>query len=563
MTELSSIPWMSITVFLPLVGALILMMVPAEHERLHRLAAMAFMCVTFLVSLVLVAGFDASNGGYQLTSVYEDVPWISAIGARYHLGIDGISLWLVMLTTFLGPFLVLASYNYIRARVKEFHISLLILQTAMLGTFLAQDLLLFYVFWEAMLIPMYVIIGVWGSKERIYAAVKLFIYTMAGSLMMLVGILYVYGKTGGSFALTDMMATANGLSIVEQRWLFAAFAVAFLIKIPVFPLHTWLPDAHTQAPTAGSVVLAGILLKMGVYGLIRFAIPMFPDAAVEAAPILGVLGVIGIIYGAMIAIVQPDAKKLVAYSSISHLGFVLLGLAAMTPQSMSGAVFQCLAHGITTSGLFLIIGIFYERRKSRDLDDFGGLAKVMPRMAVILVILAMGSIGVPGLVGFAGEFPILLGSAQSRVLNFGNTILSGAEFGPELGATVLVVFATTGVILGSIYVLGMVQRYIFGPIVHEENRTMADLSIREMFVLVPLAAMTIFMGLQPQTFYEGIQPAVERTHVILQENATGDNAARLRDDYNATVAQRRFAQEGGDAWNLQKDVQTSGAASDD
>jgi len=561
MIELSNIPWMSITVFLPLLGALILMMVPAEHDRLHRLVAMAFMCVTFLVSMVLVALFDSSNGGYQLTSVYENVPWIASIGARYHLGMDGISLWLVMLTTFLGPCLVLASYNYIDKRVKEFHISLLILQTAMLGTFLAQDVLLFYVFWEAMLIPMYVIIGVWGSDERIYAAVKLFIYTMAGSLMMLVGILYVYGKTG-NFALADMMATASSLSIVEQRWLFAAFAVAFLIKIPVFPLHTWLPNAHTQAPTAGSVVLAGILLKMGVYGLIRFAIPMFPDAAIDAAPILGILGVIGIIYGAIIAIVQPDAKKLVAYSSISHLGFVLLGLAAMTPQSMSGAVFQCLAHGITTSGLFLIIGIFYERRHSRELDDFGGLAKVMPRMAVIFVIMAMGSIGVPGLVGFAGEFPILLGSAQSRVLSFGNTILSGTSFGPELGPTLLVVFATSGVILGAIYVLSMVQRYLFGPIVHEENRTLADLSLREMFVLVPLAAMTIFMGLQPQAFYEGIQPAVERTHVLIQDNATGTNAERLRDETDATVAQRRFAKEGGPAWGLQKEVQSSSNASD-
>lgn len=557
MTELSSIPWISITLFLPLVGALILMMVPAEHERVHRHISMAFMCLTFLVSLALITGFDPANGNYQLASKYEQVPWISSIGASYLLGVDGISLWLVILTTFLGPFLVLASYKYIDKHVKEFHLALLILQTAMIGAFVALDVLLFYVFWELMLVPMYLIIGVWGAQQRIYAAVKLFLYTMVGSLLMLVAILYIYGKGGGeSFALADMMATAQGLSLSEQRWLFAAFALAFLIKVPVFPLHTWLPDAHVQAPTAGSVVLAGILLKMGTYGLIRFGLPMFPDAVVEAAPILGVLAVIGIVYGAMIAYVQSDAKKLIAYSSVSHLGFVVLGLAALTPQAMTGAVFQGLAHGITTSGLFLAIGIIYERVRSRELEDYGGLAKVMPRFAVLTVIIAMGSVGVPGLVGFVGEFLILLGSSQSLVLNFlGVDVLGKAGFGPELAAIILVAVAATGVILGALYVLWMLQRIFFGPIKHEANRSLPDLSVREMFVMVPIAFMTIYMGLQPLPFLQSIEPAVERTFATITDNVSEVHAERLQAQQDRQVARTRFIEASdAEAWTIQRDA---------
>lgn len=565
MTELSSIPWISITVFLPLMGALILMMVPAEHERVHRHISMAFMCLTFLVSLALITGFDPTNGNYQLTSVYENVPWISSIGASYSLGVDGISLWLILLTTFLGPFLVLASYKYIDTHVKEFHLALLILQTAMIGAFVALDVLLFYVFWELMLVPMYLIIGVWGSKDRIYAAVKLFLFTMVGSLLMLVAILYVYAKGGSeSFALADMIATAQSLSLGEQRWLFAAFALAFLIKVPVFPLHTWLPDAHVQAPTAGSVVLAGILLKMGTYGLIRFGMPMFPDALVEAAPILGVLAVIGIVYGAMIAYVQSDAKKLIAYSSVSHLGFVVLGLAALTPQAMTGAVFQGLAHGITTSGLFLAIGILYERRHSRELADYGGIAKVMPRFTVLLIVIAMGSIGVPGLVGFVGEFLILLGSSQSMVLNFfGSTVLSKSGFGPELGAIILVVVAATGVILGALYVLLMLQRVLFGPITHEENRNLADLNIREMFVLVPIAFMAIFMGLRPLPFLDAIEPAVERTYASITENVSEVHAERIQAQTDSNTARARFLSESdAEAWTIQRDAGAEAPAND-
>lgn len=565
MTELSSIPWISITVFLPLVGALILMMVPAEHERVHRHLTMAFMSITFLVSLALITGFDPANGDYQLTSVYENVPWISSVGASYSLGIDGISLWLVILTTFLGPFLVLASYKYITTRVKEFHLALLILQTSMLGAFVALDVLLFYVFWEVMLVPMYLIIGVWGSKDRIYAAVKLFLYTMLGSLLMLVAILYLYGKGGSeSFALADMMATAQSLTLNEQRLLFAAFALAFLIKVPVFPLHTWLPDAHVQAPTAGSVVLAGILLKLGTYGLIRFGLPMFPDAVVEAAPYLAVLAVIGIVYGAMIAYVQSDAKKLIAYSSVSHLGFVVLGLAALTPQAMTGAVFQGLAHGITTSGLFLAIGILYERVHSRELADYGGLAKVMPRFTVLTMIIAMGSIGVPGLVGFVGEFLILLGSAQSMVLNFaGPSFIGASGFGPELMALILVIVAATGVILGALYVLMMLQRTFFGPVTHESNRSLPDLSTREMFVLVPIAFMTIFMGLQPLPFLKSIEPAVERTYALITENVSDEHAAMLEAQRDRAEARTRFEGElESEPWTIQRDAGAAAPAAD-
>lgn len=566
MTELSSIPWISITVFLPLVGALILMMVPAEHERVHRHISMAFMCLTFLISLGLIAGFDPTNGNYQLTSVYEQVPWISAIGAHYNLGIDGISLWLVILTTFLGPFLVLASYKYIDHHVKEFHLALMILQTAMLGTLVALDVLLFYVFWELMLVPMYLLIGVWGSKQRIYAAVKLFLYTMVGSLLMLVAILYIYGKGGQqSFALDHMLMVAQSLTMNEQRLLFGAFALAFLIKVPVFPLHTWLPDAHVQAPTAGSVVLAGILLKMGTYGLIRFGLPMFPDAVVEAAPILGILSVIGIIYGAMIAYVQSDMKKLVAYSSVSHLGFVVLGLASLTPQAMTGAVFQGLAHGITTSGLFLCLGILYERRHTRELDDYGGLAKVMPRFAVLLIVIAMGSAGVPGLVGFVGEFLILLGSSQSLVLNpMGVTIVSGAGFGPDIVAIILVAIAASGVILGALYILFMLQKLLFGPIKHEANRNIADLSGREMAILLPIAFLTIFMGLRPLPFLESIQPAVERTYANITENISDEvHGERLRAAQEHKLARSRFLGESeSEAWTIQRDAAKNTPAHD-
>ncbi len=553
----SAIPWISLTVFTPFLGALILMLVPAEHHRVHRNIALAVMSLTFLISITLVVSFDSSVAGYQLTSTLENIGWIRAIGARYHVGIDGISLWLVLLTTFLGPIVVLASTRYITTKVKEFHLALLVLQTAMLGAFVSLDLLLFYMFWELMLIPMYLLIGVWGSTDRIYAAVKLFIYTMVGSVLMLVAILYVYAKSGGdSFALAHMIEGARSLGAGEQRWLFAAFALAFLIKVPLFPLHTWLPDAHVQAPTAGSVVLAGVLLKMGVYGLIRYGMPMFPDAVFEAAPIIAILSVIGIVYGALVAYVQDDAKKLIAYSSVSHLGFCTLGLVALTTESVTGAVFQCLAHGIATSGLFLCIGMLYERRHTRLIADFGGMTKPMPRFAVLFVFIAMASAGVPGLVGFVGEYLILIGSAKSYILGFGElSFFSHLGFGPDKIAMLFVAIAATGMVLGALYLLLMLQKVMFGPIRHDENREVADVSARESLVLVPLVLAAIFMGVQPQIFLDDIEPAVERFIADIEANTTGDRAELVSEHREALMRQQRFDVDRAQSpWEIQGEV---------
>jgi NADH-quinone oxidoreductase subunit M len=507
-----AIPWITLTVFLPLIGAAVLAFVPGDHRDLHRSITTLFMGLTFLVSIPLVTGFDPAIGGYQLTTAIENVAWIEAIGARYHVGIDGISLWLVMLTTFLGPIVALSGYGAVEERVKEYHIALLVLQTAMLGAFVALDLVLFYVFWELMLVPMYFLIGIWGGKERVYAAVKLFLYTMLGSVLMLIGILYIYVSGGGeSFSIEAMTQAAQSLSFGEQRWLFVAFALAFLIKVPLFPFHTWLPDAHVQAPTAGSVILASILLKMGTYGLIRYAMPMMPDAVFWAAPTIAVLSVVGIVYGALVAYVQKDVKKLIAYSSVSHLGFVTLGLFAMTATSVTGAVYQSLAHGISTGGLFLAIGIVYERRHTRLLSEFGGLARQIPVFALFFVIVALASAGVPGLVGFVGEFMILTGSSTSYALNFGElSYFFGLGWGPDVTAFVFVAVAASGVILGALYLLWMLQKMLFGPLDNPKNKELRDLSPRELTYMIPMVLMCFVMGLFPQPFISRMDASVER-----------------------------------------------------
>ena len=487
-------------VFLPACGAILLALFPAEDHTNVKATALGVTVVTFLVSVGLWFGFDPTASGYQFSA---QVPWIDAFGISYAIGIDGISLTLIVLTTFLMPLTLLGAWTAVQNRVKAFAIACLLLETGMLGAFIALDLFLFYVFWEAMLIPMYFIIGIWGGQRRVYAAIKFFIFTMAGSLLMLVAILYA-ARNGDqwSFLLADVLA--RDFTITEQRWLFAAFAIAFAIKVPMFPVHTWLPDAHVEAPTAGSVILAGVLLKLGVYGFIRFAMPMFPAAAVEALPILGWLAVIGILYGALVAWVQPDMKKLVAYSSVSHLGFCMLGLAALTEEGVAGAVFVMIAHGLSTGALFLLVGVLYERRHTRALADYGGIAKRMPVYAFFLVMTAMASAGLPALSGFPGEFLVLLG-----------TFTAGR--GQQLWA----ILASVGVILAAVYLLWMVQRVLLGPLQNPANENLQDMNAREITVLVPLMAFAIILGVRPAVILDRIEPAVGRFVEQVHREGTG------------------------------------------
>ena len=487
-------------VFLPALGAVLLALFPAQDHTNLKGTAIGVTLITFVASVGLWMGFDPGAPGYQFTAT---VPWIEAFGIWYAVGLDGISLTLLVLTTFLMPLTLLGSWSAVEHRVKEFVIACLLLETGMLGAFVALDLFLFYVFWEAMLIPMYFIIGIWGGQRRVYAAIKFFIFTMAGSLLMLIAILYV-AKNGEdwSFLLRDAMA--RDFSRTEQGWLFAAFALAFAVKVPMVPVHTWLPDAHVEAPTAGSVILAGILLKLGVYGFIRFAMPLFPIAAVSALPTIGWLAVIGIIYGALLAWVQPDMKKLVAYSSVSHLGFCMLGLAALTTEGVAGAVFVMVAHGVSTGALFLLVGVLYERRHTRALADYGGVAQRMPIYAFFLVLTAMASAGLPSLSGFPGEFLVLLG-----------TFTAGAS--ERLWA----ILAATGVILAAVYLLWMVQRVLLGPLHNPANETLEDMNPREITVLVPLMLLAVVLGVYPAVVLDTIELSVERFVHQVHEDGSG------------------------------------------
>ncbi len=521
-----SMPILTLLIFLPILGAILTAFLPREESGLHRGVALTFGLVTFALSLVLLK-YDPDFSSTTATVVSSRFPtmqfvesygWIDGLGARYTVGIDGISLWLVLLTTFLQPIMILSTFSAVTERVKEFMIALLVLQAGMIGALVALDGLLFYIFWELMLIPMYFMIGIWGGAQRHYATLKFFLYTMVGSLLMLIALLYVYFGTdavtaggGYSFSLAELMAVP--LSEGEQYWLFGAFALAFAIKVPLFPFHTWLPDAHVQAPTAGSVILAGVLLKMGTYGLMRYAMPMFPEAMVTFAPWIAVLSVIGIVYGAVVAMVQEDVKKLVAYSSVSHLGFCMLGLAALTPQSVEGAMYVMLAHGVATGGLFLAVGVIYERRHTRLIADFGGLAKVTPVFATFFMIIVFTSAGVPGLAGFVGEFLVLMGASQSQVLHFGEATywfesVSGA-MGPEANALVFAGIAASGVIFGAVYLLWMFQRVMFGPIKNPKNAKMQDLGVREVLYMTPLLVMCFVMGLFPEVFMSRMHSSVD------------------------------------------------------
>ncbi len=481
--------------FLPTLGALWLMLMPREEEGLHRGFGLAFSLITFFLSLGLLGYFKAADGGFQLVA---DKMWIPGLNAHFHIGIDGISLWLVLLTTFLTPIVLFSAFKAIGHKVREFVICMLILETGMLGAFVSLDLFLFYVFWEIMLIPMYLLIGIWGGHRRLYASIKFVIYTMVGSLLMLVAIFYVYVQHGmltGNYTTDFVELQKLVLPYGAQVWCFAAFALAFAIKVPLFPLHTWLPDAHVEAPTAGSVILAGVLLKFGVYGLIRFAMPLFPHGAEVALPYVAILSIAGIIYGALVAFAQDDVKKLVAYSSVSHLGFCTLGLFALTAQGIEGSIYAMLSHGLTTGGLFLGIGVLYERRHTRRLAEYGGIWSVMPIFAGMYLIVVLGSAGLPGLSGFIGEFLAILG-----------TFVSGMMPMPKLVAA----FAATGVILGAVYLLYMFQKVFFGPVKNPENEHLPDASWREIFVFVPIIIMIFVMGVFPRPFLKAMEPTVNQ-----------------------------------------------------
>src|SRR5687768_14268640 len=477
----------------PLAGAILLLLVGNADGRrngLVRWLALAFSLVSFAVTVGLWIWFDPASADFQFV---ERVPWIPAFGIDYYIGIDGISLLLVVLTGFLTPIAMLSSWVGVDHKVKEFAVFILALEAAMIGVFISLDLFLFYVFWDAMLIPMYFLIGIWGYDQRIYAAVKFMLYTMAGSVLMLIAILglaFMHQEATGSYSFDLLRLYTLEIAPETQRWFFLAFAVAFAIKVPLFPFHTWLPDAHVQAPTAGSVILAGVLLKMGTYGLVRFAFPLFPLAAHEFAPWIALLAVIGIVYGALVAMVQPDMKKLVAYSSVSHLGFVVLGICAMNIQGMQGAVYQMLAHGISTGGLFLIVGMLSDRRHTRLISEFGGLRHVMPRLTAAFLIITLASIGLPGLNGFVGEFLIMLGAFR---------------WDPRF-----VVGAALGVILSAVYMLWMFQRVYYGKVTDEHNAHLPDLQPREWAAVVPLCALAIAMGVVPMLFLKPMEPAVRK-----------------------------------------------------
>jgi NADH-quinone oxidoreductase subunit M len=479
-------PLLTLIVFSPFFAALLLLLLPGEPAGVPRRAAFALALIPFALSLGLLAGFDPTLATMQFT---EKVPWIPSLGVSYSLGVDGISLWLVLLTTFLTPLVILAAWGDIEKRVKEFMFFMLLLETGMLGALLSLDLLLFYVFWELMLFPMAFLIGIWGGPRRIYSAVKFVLYTMGGGLLMLIGILYLvlaHAKTSGlTFDLLAIYDTH--LSFNEQAWLFAAFALAFAIKVPMFPLHTWLPDAHTEAPTGGSVILAGILLKLGTYGFVRFALPIFPLAARAAFPIIVPLAVIGILYGALVAMPQPDMKRLVAYSSVSHLGFVMVGLWAFNLPGISGGVLQMINHGLSTGALFLMVGFIYERRHTRLITEFGGLWSIVPIYSAIFMLVMLSSMGLPGLNGFVGEFLILLGAFHAN---------------PWAGG-----LATLGVVLGAVYLLTMYKRVIFGPVTVEANRALHDLSGREITVMVPILILIVWLGVYPKPFLDRIEPS--------------------------------------------------------
>ncbi len=522
---------LTVVTFLPLAAGLLLILLRNLPEQIWKIVALGASALTFLISLKLWFGFDPTRAGYQFV---EYTTWLPSWGVHYFVGIDGMSLLLVVLTTFLMPLVLVAAWNDPKRQVKSFLFFNLFLETGMIGAFVALNVFQFYVFWEIMLVPMYFIIGIWGGPRRVYAAVKFFLFTMVGSLLMLVAILVLYSlhqqqfgvasfdlvrpAAGGAPALLDTIVPLAGQAVwwKTQPWLFAAFALAFGIKVPMVPFHTWLPDAHTEAPTAGSVILAGVLLKMGTYGFVRFALPLFPVAAEQAAPLIFGLALAGILYGALVAMVQTDLKKLVAYSSVAHLGFVMLGIFALNEEGLEGSILQMVNHGLSTGALFLLVGMIYERRHTREISAFGGIARPMPVFALLFGIAAMSSIGLPGLNGFVGEFLILAGAFLAN---------------PWVGAT-----ASFGVVLAAAYLLWAYRRVFFGPVEEPENRSLMDLSFREMFVVIAVLIPIVWIGVYPSPFLRRLDASVgDLLHQMEQKKVASLESQR---DFVAELAVR-------------------------
>lgn len=492
MSNFYNFPILSLIAYAPLVGALMLLFIDKDDHKKIMQTAFGASIVTMLISFFLLPGFDSSNIQMQFV---EKASWIPSLGVEYFFGIDGISLLLILMTTILSAIAVLSSFTAIHERLKEYYISLLFLEAGMLGVFMAEDLFLFYIFWEVMLVPMYFLIGIWGGGRRLYSAIKFFLYTLFGSLFMLLAILALYflnhnpefGTGQYTFNLLELYKLRLPLW-PYQAWLFLAFFLGFAIKVPMFPFHTWLPDAHTDAPTAGSVLLAGVLLKMGTYGFLRFCLPLFPAASHYFVPLISGLALVGIIYGALVSLAQQDVKRLIAYSSVSHLGFVMLGMFSLNTQGITGSVLQMINHGISTGALFLIVGMIYERRHTRQISDFGGLSAKMPIYATLFAITMFSSIGLPGLNGFVGEFLILVGAFQA------NKVYAG--------------LAVIGIILGAAYMLWLFQRMMFGPLDKEENQHLQDLNPREIAYMLPLILFMFWIGIYPRPFIRIIEPAV-------------------------------------------------------
>jgi len=486
---------LTIITFFPLVGILILLLIEGSRHNLIKIIAFIVSVLNAIFSLYIYFNFDPGSSSMQFSISKQ---WIESLGISYHLGIDGISLFLVLLTTFLTPLSILSSWSAITQKIKGYYISMLLLETGMIGVFVSLDLFLFYVFWETMLIPMYFLIGIWGGSRKIYATIKFVLFTMTGSLLMLVAILFLYflnHSFTGKYTFDLLEINKLPIPLGAQFWLFFAFALAFAIKVPMFPFHTWLPDAHVEAPTAGSVILAGVLLKMGTYGFLRFCLPLFPNMFIDYVPLFSILAIIGIIYGAIVCIRQEDVKSLVAFSSVSHLGFVMLGLFALNIQGMEGGILQMINHGISTGALFLMVGMIYERRHTRLISEFGGVSKKMPVFSAFFMMVVLSSIGLPGTCGFVGEFTILLGTFKSNV--------------------VYAVLGALGIILAAIYMLWMYQRTMFGKITRPENERLKDLNLREKMILLPLILAIFWIGIYPKQFFSKMEPSVRN----LIENA--------------------------------------------